>query len=79
MVDLLKRAAYVYKQLVDCANYMDVGLDRALKTLATISPLMQELKEKTKWHGQAMEFLNAEEFAQRSRNCAIQQIEKNKR
>ncbi|KAL8794847.1 MAG: hypothetical protein Q9182_007587, partial [Xanthomendoza sp. 2 TL-2023] len=76
---LIQRAAYTHKRLVDCTNYMTVGLDSALKTLATISPLMQELQSKQHYRAHATRFLAGEDRARRSRLDAMRQIERNER
>ncbi|KAL8679131.1 MAG: hypothetical protein Q9186_004576 [Xanthomendoza sp. 1 TL-2023] len=76
---LVKRAACMHKRLVDCTNYMNVGLDRAMQTLATISPLMQELKTKKNYRARATSFLDGEDFARQSRVNAIHLIERNER
>ncbi|KAL8807051.1 MAG: hypothetical protein Q9200_004825 [Gallowayella weberi] len=76
---LVKRAAYTHKRLVDCTNYMNVGLNSALKTLATLSPLMQELQTKKHYRAQATSFLAGEDLARQSQIDAIRLIERNER
>ncbi|KAL8996667.1 MAG: hypothetical protein Q9169_003891 [Polycauliona sp. 2 TL-2023] len=61
----LSRAAVAHPRLVVSAHSLSAGLDKSLKMLATLSPLMQELKGKKKYRVRAKAYLSAESLAQR--------------
>lgn len=72
-------AAEAHKSLIESAHNLNAGLDAALRTLATLSPLMQELKTKKKYRTRAKAYLDAERFAQLSQMAGMRSIEKSSR
>ncbi|KAI4271308.1 MAG: hypothetical protein LQ337_006110 [Flavoplaca oasis] len=73
---LVIRAAEAHKSLVLSAHNFNAGLDTALRTLATLSPLMEELKTKKKYRTRAKAYLDAEKSARRSQTTGMQRIQK---
>ncbi|KAL8895014.1 MAG: hypothetical protein Q9192_003901 [Flavoplaca navasiana] len=76
LTKLVIRAAEAHKSLISSAHNFNAGLDTALRTLATLSPLMKELKTKKKYRARAKAYLDAEISARRFQTTGLQRIQR---
>ncbi len=68
---LVNHAAMSHADLIDIARSFHFGLTTALNLLATLRPLMQELKNKKGFRARAADYLKYEKEAHRSRMIGV--------